>query len=234
MKREHITELEDEKWLMKLAFLCDITAKLNDLNLNLQGKNKCLTGMTSVIKTFKETIKRYASQLRKHDLRNFKNMEEECIHNPNRDFENFAEHLDVLFEEFERRFADLISLEEILNFMIFPFNENVNIDEVSEKVGHLIDATSVTVEEEIIKLRCDIFLKSRVYSDTDFWKLISEETFPNIYKLILYLKSYFGSTYLCESAFSTMNAIKTKHRSRLTDKHLISCLRIAISSYQPQ
>ncbi|GFS64108.1 hypothetical protein TNCV_3944861 [Trichonephila clavipes] len=133
MKGEHNTELEDEKWLMKLAFLCDITAKLNDLNPNLQGKNKCLTDMMSAIKTFKETIKRYASQLRKHELRNFKNMVEESTHNPNRDFEDFAEHLNVLFEEFERRFADLIRLEEILNFMIFPFNENVNIDGVSEK-----------------------------------------------------------------------------------------------------
>ncbi|GFU74830.1 hypothetical protein TNCV_2610471 [Trichonephila clavipes] len=107
--------------------------------------------MMSAIKTFKETIKRYASQLRKHELRNFRNMEEGCIHNPNRDFEDFSEHLDVLFEEFERRFADLISLEEILNSMMFPFNENVNIDEVSEKIGHLIDTTSVTVEEEIMK-----------------------------------------------------------------------------------
>ncbi|GFT91532.1 hypothetical protein TNCV_3903291 [Trichonephila clavipes] len=95
MKGENITELEDEKWPMKLAFLCDITAKHNDLNLNLQGKKKCLTDMMSVIKTFKETIKRYAAQLRKHELRNFKSMEEECIHNPNRDFEDFAEHLDV-------------------------------------------------------------------------------------------------------------------------------------------
>ncbi|PRD32063.1 UNVERIFIED_CONTAM: zgc [Trichonephila clavipes] len=58
MKGEHITELEDEKWLMNLAFLCDITAELNDLNLNLQGKNKCLTDIMSTIKTFKETIKR--------------------------------------------------------------------------------------------------------------------------------------------------------------------------------
>ncbi|GFU02072.1 hypothetical protein TNCV_837191 [Trichonephila clavipes] len=164
MKGEHIIELEDEKWLMKLACLCDITAKLNDLNLNVQGKNKCLTDMMSAIKTFKETIKRYASQ-----LRNFENMEEEFIHNPNRDFEDFAEHLDVLFEEFGRRFADFIRLEEILNFMIFPFNENVNIDGVSEKVRPLIDTTSVTVEEENMKLRCDIFLKSRASSNTDFW-----------------------------------------------------------------
>ncbi|GFU02049.1 hypothetical protein TNCV_837021 [Trichonephila clavipes] len=96
-------------------------------------------------------------------------MVEECIHNPNRDFEDFAEHLDVLFEEFGRRFADFIRLEEILNFMIFPFNENVNIDGVSEKVGPLIDTTSVTVEEEIMKLRSDIFLKSRASSNTDFW-----------------------------------------------------------------
>ncbi|GFW61688.1 hypothetical protein TNCV_3706231 [Trichonephila clavipes] len=55
-------------------------------------------------------------------------MEKERIHNPNQNFEDFAEQLDVLLEKFERRFADLIRLKEILNFMIFSFNENVNID----------------------------------------------------------------------------------------------------------
>ncbi|GFX53603.1 hypothetical protein TNCV_2327181 [Trichonephila clavipes] len=110
----------------------------------------------SVNKPFKEMIKRYTSQLRKQEVRMFKNMEEECIHNPNRDFEDFEEHFDVLFEKFERRFADLIRLEEILNFMIFPFNENVSIGGVSEKIGYLIETTSVTAEEEIIKLRCYI------------------------------------------------------------------------------
>ncbi|KAG8236756.1 hypothetical protein J437_LFUL015821 [Ladona fulva] len=34
------------------------------------------------------------------------------------------------------------------------------------------------------------------------------------------IKPCFGSTYLCESLFSTMNIIKSKNRSRLTYSHL--------------
>lgn len=43
----------------------------------------------------------------------------------------------------------------------------------------------------------------------------------------------FGSTYVCESAFSIMGIIKSKQRNSLTDKHLHDCLRTAMSAYQP-
>lgn len=39
MKGENTDEMKDESWLQDLAFAVDITAKLNDLNLKLQGKN---------------------------------------------------------------------------------------------------------------------------------------------------------------------------------------------------
>lgn len=233
-KGENVAVLEDEKWLIKLAFLCDITGKLNELNLSLQGKDKTLVDMTSLIKTFKEKIQMHASQLRRGELKNYKHMEEECTHNSNREFQSFAKQLDNLHEEFERRFADFETLEDLISFMVFPFNEGIDIDSVSIKIGKLIDAQSVLVEEEIIKLRCDIFLKARAFGSTDFWKLMHQENFPLLRKLALYLTAFFGSTYLCESTFSTMNAIKTKHRSRLTDEHLTSCLRIAVSSYTVQ
>lgn len=161
-------------------------------------------------------------------------MEEECTHNSNRDFQTFAEQLANLHQEFEKRFADFATLEEVLSFMAFPFSESIDIDSLTVKIGKLTDTESVVVEEEIMRLRCDIFVKTRAFGSTDFWKLISKEKFPCIRKVALYLTSFFGSTYLCESTFSTMNAIKTKLRSRLTDAHLTSCLRIAGSSYTAQ
>ena len=43
----------------------------------------------------------------------------------------------------------------------------------------------------------------------------------------------FGSTYICEQTFSTVNINKTKLRSNLTDVHLQSLLRISTSNMQP-
>lgn len=190
--------------------------------------------MTSLIKTFKSQIQMHASQLKRGELKNYKNMEEECTHNSNRDYKIFAEQLENLHLEFERRFADFAALEEVLSFMVFPFNENIDIDSLTVKIGNLTDTESLLVEEEIIKMRSDIFLKARAFSGTEFWKVICKEKFPCLRKVALYLTSFFGSTYLCESTFSTMNAIKTKNRSRLTDAHLTSCLHIAVTSYTPQ
>ena len=44
----------------------------------------------------------------------------------------------------------------------------------------------------------------------------------------------FGSTYICEQTFSTMNINKTKLCSNLTDVHLQSLLRISTSNMQPE
>lgn len=43
----------------------------------------------------------------------------------------------------------------------------------------------------------------------------------------------FGSTYICEQTFSVMNLNKSKLRSKLTDKHLESVLRISTTNINP-
>lgn len=60
---------------------------------------------------------------------------------------------DNLHTERERRFADFVTLEEVISFMMFPFKENINAASVSIKLGLLIDDDSVVIKEKIIKLR---------------------------------------------------------------------------------
>ena len=47
-----------------------------------------------------------------------------------------------------------------------------------------------------------------------FWIGCSEE-YSNLKKVALYILTMFPSTYVCESSFSAMNAIKTHERNRL-------------------
>ena len=60
---------------------------------------------------------------------------------------------------------------------------------------------------------------------------------PNSYdqlkKLALAFLSLFGSTYICEKSFLSMNIIKGKLRSRLIYKNLESCLNLKTTTYKP-
>jgi len=64
-----------------------------------------------------------------------------------------------------------------------------------------------------------------------FWGMM-EKVYPNVAEKPLTLLTVFPSTYLCESAFSSVVVVKTKARNRLLD--LDSDLRCAISKIAPR
>ena len=107
----------------------------------------------------------------------------------------------------------------------------LDVDLLASKIAALFHLNSSAVEDEMLKLQTDIELKSR--SHAQFWNLLTEEKYPNMRKCAISLTALFGSTYLCESAFSHMKMIKSKYRSTMTDDHLEACLRLATSSYCP-
>jgi hypothetical protein len=57
-------------------------------------------------------------------------------------------------------------------------------------------------------------------SSQKFCKLLPKTDFPNLIEFALRYSCRFGSTYICEQTFSTMNFIKSKYRAVLTDEHL--------------
>jgi hypothetical protein len=50
-------QLKDSQWLLDLAFLINLTAKLNDLNTELHGENNTIIKMTGTIDSFKGKLK---------------------------------------------------------------------------------------------------------------------------------------------------------------------------------
>jgi hypothetical protein len=65
------------------------------------------------------------------------------------------------------------------------------------------------------------------------WKLLPKTDFPNLIEFALRYSCRFGSTYICEQTFSTMNFIKNKYRAVLTDEHLKNLILLESSQIDP-
>ncbi|KAG8239080.1 hypothetical protein J437_LFUL018304 [Ladona fulva] len=65
---KHIEKLSDYSWLLDLAFLADITEKLNILNLDPQGKDKELAQIMGSVKAFKAKLTLWMCQMRSKSL----------------------------------------------------------------------------------------------------------------------------------------------------------------------
>jgi len=69
----------------------------------------------------------------------------------------------------------------------------------------------------------------------DMWFDIPEdEKYADIRRCGLRLLAMFGSTYHCESSFSTLNYIKNKYRSRLTNANVQNMMRLALTGLKPR
>ena len=66
-----------------------------------------------------------------------------------------------------------------------------------------------------------------------FWKLIPKEDFPAMCDIALQISSRFGSTYICEKAFSTLTYVKNKYRSSLTASHISDLIILSTSNLSP-
>jgi len=96
---------------------------------------------------------------------------------------------------------------------------------------------------EIIEFQSDDVLKN-VYNDKyskteidstydDFWlKYVSDKKYP-LKLLTVKMCTMFGSTYVCEPAFSKMNYIQNKFRSQLINEHLEMMMKIATTNHNP-
>jgi hypothetical protein len=57
MKEYRFPHLEDKEWMCDFAFLVDITQHLNDLNMELQGRDQFIHNMFDKINAFESKIK---------------------------------------------------------------------------------------------------------------------------------------------------------------------------------
>ena len=164
----------------------------------------------------------------------------------------YVQFIEKLIDNFKERFNGFVLREQLLLFIQSPFNLT-NIDEFSmkakltfkwidvAKIFNGIFATSIHLNGlkkiEIIDFQENVSLKQAFCDCTpeNVWaSRVSNVNFPALFRLAVQILTIFGSTYSCESAFSTMNFVKNKFRISMTNEHLHHCLRLAITPLIPR
>ncbi|XP_065818648.1 general transcription factor II-I repeat domain-containing protein 2 [Labrus bergylta] len=219
--RTDVPDLHDPKWVMHdLAFLVDITQQLNILNLKLQGPDQLITAAYESVKAFCTNLRLWKTQLSAKNLSHFPACRSLVEQGTAFSGDEYASAIDNLLQEFDQRFVDF--KEHRVTFQVFadPFSADV-------------ESVPSVLQMELVDLQFNSELKNKfreVQGKADLTGQFLRElpaSFPELSKLFSRVMCLFGSTYLCEKLFSTMNFKKCKYRSRLSDAHLEAVLRVS-------
>ena len=154
-----------------------------------------------------------------------------------RNISSHVEFIQKLIGNFSDHFVDFSLEEQVLLFIHNPFLvKNVTTFSEEAKITFKwVDMASLQME--LVDLQANVVLKEQcgVSDAASFWlQAVPEKVFPGLTKVAVHILTIFGSTYSCESAFSTLNIIRTKYHSRMTNEHLHACLRMALAPFLPR
>ena len=163
-------------------------------------------------------LRLFATRLKSNDLSHFDSLHELLADDVEVECSRFVEDIEALSHEFENRFKDFDRLKPNL----YLYNNPMDVDVETQLSGFQL---------ELCELQCDSFLLSRKNeTQKRFWKLVSKDKFPKLKDFALKMHSMFGSTYVCESTFSTMKLIKSRNKNRMVNQTLDNCLRLSTTS----
>ncbi|XP_025416544.1 general transcription factor II-I repeat domain-containing protein 2-like [Sipha flava] len=218
-----------------MSFCTDVVHHLATLNMSLQGKNKFKNNLVQDIFSFQNKLKLFQRDLRTNNLNHFpylKKIEDYLVGIATKlNCEDYVQKLECLPTHFEDRFKNLKLLKPSIAFLENPFV--INVIENGCPILKSISMDTATLEIELLELLEDEGLKQFKYSChslLEFWKHVPVIKYPKITLCAQKLISIFGTIYSCESLYSTMKMIKSKHRSTLTDDHLTELLRTALTT----
>ena len=205
----------DKNQLHKIAYLVDIFAILNELDLSLKGPSATCLDLSEKIRAFQLKLQRWQKKLDENIICMLSNLsaffEENDIEQEtmNRTILSVKEHLKILEEEISRYFPNLPDTPFALARC--PFT--IRVEDVPENA-----------QEEFIELITSDAAKTDFssMSVTKYW-IKSLQSYPVLSEIALRLILPFPTTYLCETDFSSLLVIKSKYRSRLVAENDLRC-----------
>jgi len=236
-RRDLQAHLVYHTFVYNTAFLTDITRHLNSLNLKLQGKQRILPTMKNDAAVFQTKLNLFSQQLEVGNFTHFPVLQSQVSRSGSFSFNpgHYCAYLTQVKEEFSSCFVDIKILQPVLAFTENPFVCGVQI--TFDCVTTIkFEVEKALFEYQLIDLQHNNILKERHREENTaaFWLAdVPKKSYAALVMCAQKIMTCFGSTYACESSFSTMGAIKSKQRSRLTDRHLANFLRAATTEPKP-
>lgn len=192
--------------------------------------------MASKIFAFEEKLKMYIEGVSDNDFSSFPKFDlmtkENTIFSDDTDTEilkpQFLKLLGTLKNEMNSRFNHIKNLKNAFRFIEYPWavttREIFEINIMNSNIGLL--------KSELIDLQQDIILKdifNGKNNEMKFWNTLEEQQYSSLLSNVKAILTFFGSTYVCEAAFSKFTFMKNKYRNRLSNLHLDDLLRLSTS-----
>ncbi len=222
LKRQEKESLFDEmEFVSKLAYLTDIFEHFNKLNLSLQNNNDILD-VSDRIRGFIEKLIVWKKRINNNVFEMFelfgKHLKENDL--------SFAKYKDSIFDH-------LSNLKNYFDKYFKEILENNNLRWIRNPFLADSETQSLTIElqNELIELKCNEYFKMKYQNLklTSFWIEVKSQ-FPTLAEIAINHLLPFPSTYLCESAFSSLTYLKNKYRSKLQ----VECdLRLSLTQIKP-
>ena len=157
--------------------------------------------MISAIGVFKMQIPALISDLKEKQFKFFPNINDDLQNHSGSiwNSEKYINEINLISDKLEDRFSDFRKIEEIVEFVSYPFKFDINVSCVSHRISDEFSLERGDLEMEILALKVDVFLKSRA-SKPDLQRFAGSK-YCNLKKCAEYIYSCFGSTYSCNSRF---------------------------------
>lgn len=215
--------MSDVRFLCRVAYLADITEKLNSLNRILQGPNSTIFDTTDAVRGFQKKIEIWKNNVLALNFEMFPTLADHVRDTCSEQLEMktcVLEHLSLLSKLFSDYFTNETSDKS--KWIRNPFASDMDFSR---------SILSCEEQEQLADISCSSALRDTfgTVPITDFWAE-TFHAFPDIARKALSYLLPFPTTYLCEQTFSALASIKTKSRNCL---EVENCLRVAVSKITP-
>jgi hypothetical protein len=221
--------LSDEEFIRNLAFASDVVNILASFNVAMQGKNKTVFALETAINrnfivlTMLQNLEEVDSALLPNTFSILEDLPQGYLNRWRQPIENLINDLRSQFAPF----LDMMSNDLLIKFFKNPFDADLPQEPRAWGLfyAEVREIQTSTVARTIF---CETATRlGPAFDPLDFFKAHGMAlNAPRLFRRAQEISTFFGTTWVCESLFSSMAAVKDKTRSRMKDDLLEAYLTL--------